>query len=255
MANKILTVINHGGDILEYLRQLIRENEDKEFDCCSEYHIEARVNILGLEIEVAAEWDLLEEVFSGRYESDIVWQYLIIPSSLSSELYSFYVPLKDLTWILADKFCDQDKESDLFFLTTYSLIKKISDYITDTFYDKLAEIVSERKKNSNLAKQTERKRERKLEEHRVRDKLSKALNGRTEVETPAGDIDVLTDKEIIEIKEAISWKDAIGQVIAYQNYYPSRKKRIHLFKMSKRFRKEVVESVCKLLDIKVTYEE
>jgi hypothetical protein len=63
----------------------------------------------------------------------------------------------------------------------------------------------------------------------VRDLIAKQLNGRIEVTTPVGRIDVLTDTLLIEVKNACHWKSALGQVIAYGMYYPDHKKVIWLF--------------------------
>jgi hypothetical protein len=62
-----------------------------------------------------------------------------------------------------------------------------------------------------------------------RDKLARELNGETEVQTPVGRIDILTKTEVIEVKRAIGWKSAIGQVKSYGRYYPNHRLRIHLF--------------------------
>lgn len=50
-----------------------------------------------------------------------------------------------------------------------------------------------------------------------------------EVKTEHGFADIVTDKEIIEVKNIIHWKQAIGQVNAYHNSMPELQKRIHLF--------------------------
>lgn len=64
----------------------------------------------------------------------------------------------------------------------------------------------------------------------IRDKLAAKLkNATTEVICNAGKIDILTDTEIIEVKNVNKWKSAIGQVLVYGLYYPSKTKRIHLF--------------------------
>lgn len=44
-----------------------------------------------------------------------------------------------------------------------------------------------------------------------------------EVTTPAGRIDVLTPKLIIEAKAIRSWKAGIGQLVSYGAYFPDRK--------------------------------
>lgn len=59
--------------------------------------------------------------------------------------------------------------------------------------------------------------------------LQKELGGQREVPTPAGNIDLLTSEQLIEVKEVNSWKCAVGQVEVYGDYYPSHQKRIHLF--------------------------
>lgn len=60
-------------------------------------------------------------------------------------------------------------------------------------------------------------------------RLASELVGRREVVTPVGRIDVLTDRSIIEVKQFNSWKQGIGQLIAYSYYYPKHKKVLALF--------------------------
>lgn len=66
-------------------------------------------------------------------------------------------------------------------------------------------------------------------EHVYQDRLAKELNGRKEVFTEAGVIDLLTSEEIIEIKGVKQWKAGIGQLMVYGEYYRSHRKRLHLF--------------------------
>lgn len=73
-----------------------------------------------------------------------------------------------------------------------------------------------------------------MAEERVREKdvqmeLAETLKGTIEVRTESGDIDVLTEKELIEVKVHDKWKNAVGQVLAYGMDYPTKRKRIHLF--------------------------
>ena len=60
----------------------------------------------------------------------------------------------------------------------------------------------------------------------IRDKLSKKLNGKREVECSSGIIDIITDEEIIEVKNIKNWKHAIGQIISYELDYINKQKRI-----------------------------
>lgn len=46
---------------------------------------------------------------------------------------------------------------------------------------------------------------------------------------PAGITDIVTDKSLIEIKNWVQWKTAIGQLIVYSKYFPGRILKCHLF--------------------------
>lgn len=85
-------------------------------------------------------------------------------------------------------------------------------------------------------------------------KLQKQLGGEIEVKTEAGRIDLLTQTELIEVKEVLSWKSAIGQSLSYSVYYPDHKRRIHLFGVASQEYKRIVEYHCSLHNIRVTYE-
>lgn len=61
------------------------------------------------------------------------------------------------------------------------------------------------------------------------DALAMQLDGKREVPTPVGFIDVLTADQLIEVKWIGCWKHAVGQVLVYGLYHPLHQKRIHLF--------------------------
>lgn len=88
-------------------------------------------------------------------------------------------------------------------------------------------------------------------EKQVQEWLAKLVNGEMEVKTDAGNIDILTSTEIIETKLAHDWKSAIGQLIAYQSFYPNHKKHMYLIGDSKN--KDIINKVCSVNDIKVTF--
>lgn len=82
-------------------------------------------------------------------------------------------------------------------------------------------------------------------------KIHYEIGGQREVKTPVGIIDVLTDKHIVEVKEAKDYKHAIGQVICYSLYKPNRQKVIALFgKVSNKLKGEI-EYCCGCLDIDI----
>ena len=66
-------------------------------------------------------------------------------------------------------------------------------------------------------------------EKQVQTRLHGLLGGLTEVYTPVGRIDILTDSELIEIKWANNWKEGVGQLLTYSHYYPQHKRRLHIF--------------------------
>ena len=95
---------------------------------------------------------------------------------------------------------------------------------TDLYINEKKEKKQSIKKKAKVRREYVRNSER-----AVQLRLAKHLKGKCEVETPVGRIDVLTDSEIIEVKTARGWKSALGQVLAYSDYYPNHNKRVHLF--------------------------
>lgn len=70
---------------------------------------------------------------------------------------------------------------------------------------------------------------KKSDEKKIQLKLAHQLNAKVEVPTAMGNIDILTDAEIIEVKCWCSWKCALGQILAYGYFYPEHQKRIHCY--------------------------
>jgi hypothetical protein len=94
-----------------------------------------------------------------------------------------------------------------------------------------------------------------LTEQSVQKRLAKTLGKvQREVPTLAGNIDLLTNRELIEVKSVKSWKCAVGQVIIYGQSYPNHQKRIHLFGEASRDFLSMIRSYCAPLDIDVTWE-
>ncbi len=85
------------------------------------------------------------------------------------------------------------------------------------------------------------------------DALSHELNGKREIKTPVGRIDILTCSEVIEVKHVSVWKAAVGQAILYSAYYPQHGKRIHLFGNVEFNQKELIEIACIKIGVRVTW--
>ena len=93
-----------------------------------------------------------------------------------------------------------------------------------------------------------------LKESDYSKRLAKQLNGKREITTIAGNIDVLTTTELIEIKAVKMWKHALGQVLIYGYYYPSHQKRIHLYGETQESFLNMIKSHCNRFNVKVTWE-
>jgi len=99
-----------------------------------------------------------------------------------------------------------------------------------------------------------KKKRNKAKESDYSNALALSLNGKREVSTIAGNIDILTQTQIIEVKPVAMWKHALGQVLAYSTFYPSHQKRIHLFGETQESFLEMINSVCKRFNVIVTWE-
>jgi len=93
-----------------------------------------------------------------------------------------------------------------------------------------------------------------ISEKDVQLSLQASIGGTLEVRTLAGDIDLLTADEIIEVKQVKGWKSALGQVLVYGQYYPSHQKRIHLFGESQESYLLMVRKHCSKFKVVVTHQ-
>lgn len=91
-------------------------------------------------------------------------------------------------------------------------------------------------------------------EKEIQHELWEFYGGHKEVVTPVGNIDLLTTSELIEVKVMHRWKEALGQILAYSYFYPSHKKRMHLFGETHARSKKDIEEICKKYDVIVTYD-
>lgn len=86
----------------------------------------------------------------------------------------------------------------------------------------------------------------------IQKKLKKKLGGESEIETDDdGFIDILTESEIIEIKEYGDWKCALGQILAYGVYYPDNDKIIYLFDVPKKNNIKDIRKTCNKYDVQI----
>ena len=91
-------------------------------------------------------------------------------------------------------------------------------------------------------------------EYQVVKRLQTELGGQIEVVTAVGRIDLLTETEIIEVKQVSDWKSALGQILTYAGFFPEHTKRIHLFGDCTPEKKLVIYSTLLSFDVIATFE-
>jgi|DEB19_MinimDraft_3_1074340.scaffolds.fasta_scaffold00234_8 hypothetical protein len=94
-----------------------------------------------------------------------------------------------------------------------------------------------------------------IREKNIQAYLARKLKGKIEIKTLAGFIDILTQTEIIEVKNIREWKSALGQILVYGDYYPSHQKRIHLFGETEESFLNMVRQHCEKRGVKVTWQK
>ncbi len=77
---------------------------------------------------------------------------------------------------------------------------------------------------------------------------------KTEIAIETGFLDILTPKEIIEVKNSKDWKSAVGQILIYGLSFPDRKKCIHLFDKKHIERIEIIKKTCEEFKIIVSWD-
>ena len=147
------------------------------------------------------------------------------------------------------------------------LVPHIASWISPKFAVKVSSILSEWRKLSSknemdywnsmgecILSQTKKT----IVEHVIRDRLALLLNGEIEFETEFGKADVVSDKEVIEIKRLCNWKYALGQVLIYTTdpVLSGKTMRIHLFDYEQVSVIEInkIEKVCTRFGCEVTFE-
>jgi hypothetical protein len=83
--------------------------------------------------------------------------------------------------------------------------------------------------------------------------LQEREGGETEVATPVGFVNLVTDAHVIEIKHVTDWQDG-AKVLLYASYFPSRKPRVHLVGAYVQDVRTLVERSLNQLGILTTWE-
>ena len=76
-------------------------------------------------------------------------------------------------------------------------------------------------------------------------KLQKQIGGLREVKSSLGYIDLITKKQVIEVKKAERWLGGLRQVLCYSQDFPELEKRIHLFGTNAKYYQKKARALCK----------
>jgi hypothetical protein len=91
----------------------------------------------------------------------------------------------------------------------------------------------------------------------VRQRLAVELCGEQCVVGKFGEIDLMTDREVIEIKFVKKWTHALGQVLAHSKSMPDKTPRVHFFGAVEDYEHGLIQHIKDLYDdfgIVITYE-
>lgn len=94
---------------------------------------------------------------------------------------------------------------------------------------------------------------RKNREKEIQTYLHDKLGGSIEVPCEGDYIDLLTETQIIEIKNIKKWKHALGQILVYSDDYPNHEKVLYLFGTCENT--ERIEKHCDKFGVTVKYVE
>ena len=72
-------------------------------------------------------------------------------------------------------------------------------------------------------------KEDKVAEKDIQAKIHKWWGGEREVKVATGIVDLVTDTQIVEVKEASSWKHSFGQILSYAPFFQTKEKVLYLF--------------------------
>lgn len=72
-----------------------------------------------------------------------------------------------------------------------------------------------------------------------------------EVQTEVGRIDLLTGQFIFEFKQVKKWKEGLGQLLVYSDYYPKHQKVLYLIGLTSDSYMELIKQHCNRFDVMV----
>lgn len=87
----------------------------------------------------------------------------------------------------------------------------------------------------------------------VQGALLKVVGGQENVMTEAGIIDILSKKEVIEIREVERWKEGLGQLMIFSNYFPKHQRRMQILGECHTSSLKIIIQHCDRLNIRVTW--
>jgi hypothetical protein len=87
-------------------------------------------------------------------------------------------------------------------------------------------------------------------ERKIQSLYAKKIRAKTDIETPVGLIDLVTDESIIEIETYKNWMSSLGQLFAYGCFEKDKQKKLILFDADGN-KIRAIKTICKRYDIKL----
>ncbi len=75
-------------------------------------------------------------------------------------------------------------------------------------------------------------------------KLQRQIGGKREIKSSLGYIDLMTNSQVIEVKNAYRWLSALRQILCYSQDFPRLQKRIHLFGANSKYYQQKAKYLC-----------
>lgn len=237
-------------NVIKFVRADLKVSESISVDCYMMPSGEKRIGITGAVVSVGRAKNYLTQV--TKRESSVLSQLLDL--GFTNERIKGSVSMKRGGASIVDSISCSDFKRYLAWEAICNKNSWASAFIEGFMQQgdsEVGEVVQLALKQNALRS----RRKNKSEEKRIQRKLAKSLNGQMEVCCKSGDIDILTEDEVIEVKKIQDWKFAMGQVLAYSCEYLDRSPRIHLFGDCTNDLWEVIMATATRFGVAVSFEE
>lgn len=83
--------------------------------------------------------------------------------------------------------------------------------------------------------------------------VKERFGGDSEIDCKYGCIDLLTESQVVEIKNVINWKQGLGQVLVYGLCYPEKERLLVLFNCNEKTKINEISSACSFFEVNIIF--